>query len=107
MNKAYVIMVAAACSALTAQPVLADTDTEKLFKMKCSVCHKMDKEGMGPTVMKMNTDAAILKSAIADGRAAMPQYEGTLGNEKVNALVAYIQSHQAELNPCAKNPSGK
>jgi mono/diheme cytochrome c family protein len=107
MNKAYAIMVASAYSALTVQPVLANTDTEKLFKMKCSVCHKMDKEGMGPAVMKMNTDAATLKSAITDGRAAMPQYEGTLDNEKINALVIYLQSKQVALNPCAKNPSGK
>ena len=62
---------------------------------------------MGPAVMKMSTDAAMLKSAIADGRAAMPPFEEKLGNEKINALVAYIQSNQAALNPCAKNPSGK
>jgi mono/diheme cytochrome c family protein len=107
MNKAYAIMVATACSALTVQPVLADTDTENLFKLKCSVCHKMDKEGMGPAVLKMNTDAAILKSAITDGRAAMPPFEEKLGNENINALVVYIQSKQAALNPCAKNPGGK
>lgn len=107
MNKAYAIMVATACSALTVQPVMAATDAEKLFEMKCSICHKMDVEGMGPAVMKMNANTATLKSAIADGRAAMPPFEEKLGNEKINALVVYIQSKQAALNPCAKNPGGK
>jgi len=96
-----------ACSALAAQPVMADTDAEKLFKKKCSVCHKMDKKSMGPTVMEMNADAAILKSTIENGRAAMPPFEEKLGVEKINALVSYIQSKQAVLTPCAKNSSGK
>lgn len=107
MNKAFAIMLAVICFALTVQPAIADTDTEKLFNKKCSICHKMDKKGMGPAVIKMNADAAILKSAIADGRKAMPPFEKKLGIEKINALVAYIQSKQAALNPCAKNSSGK
>ena len=107
MNKALALLLVTACSALTVQPVMADTDTERLFKKKCSICHKVDKKGMGPAVMKMNTDTAVLQSAIADGRNAMPAFEEKLGDEEINALVSYIQSKQPTLNPCAKNPSGK
>lgn len=107
MKKLFVKMLAMACFALSAQIVWAETDTEQLFTQKCSICHKMEKEGMGPSVMDMNTDAAVLQSAIADGRNGMPAFEEKLGMEKINALVSYIQSKQVALNPCAKNLSGK
>ena len=107
MKIVVAIMVAAACFSLSVQPVWADTDTGKLFKKKCSICHKMDKKGMGPAVTAMTSDATVLKSVIADGRKAMPSFEGKLTDKKINALVAYIQSKQTALNPCAKNPSGK
>ena len=107
MRTVVAIMVTAICFSLSVQPVWAEANTEKLFNKKCSICHKMDKKGMGPAVIKMNTDAAVLQSAIADGRKAMPAFEEKLGKERINALVAFIQSKQPTLNPCAKNPSGK
>jgi len=68
---------------------------------------KIDSKGMGPAVLKMNPDAAVLKSAISDGRKSMPAFAEKLDEEKINALVAFIQSKHPALNPCAKNLSGK
>jgi mono/diheme cytochrome c family protein len=107
MKTVIALLLGSACFSLSAQSAWADIDAEKLFKKKCSACHKMEGISMGPTVLKMNTDPVVLKSAIADGRKFMPTFAETLGNEKINALVVYIQSKQAALNPCANKPGGK
>ena len=107
MKKGIAMLVAVVFSGLSAQAVWADTDAEKLFKDKCSVCHKMEKKGMGPAVTTMNPDATVLKSAISDGRKSMPAFAEKLGEERINALIAFIQSKQPGFSPCAENLSGK
>jgi mono/diheme cytochrome c family protein len=107
MKKVIAMIIAGICSGLSVQPAWASMDAKKLFKSKCSFCHKVDKKGMGPAVIKMTSDAAVLKSAIMNGRGAMPSFDRTLDNEKINTLVEFIQSKQPALNPCAENTSGK
>lgn len=107
MNKLFALILATSGFALSAQVTWAEADAKKLFKQKCSICHKVDSKGMGPAMMNMNTDTAVLQSAIADGRNAMPPFEEKLGMERINALVSYIQGKQVALNPCANNTTGK
>ena len=95
MKKTIVMMMAAAFFGLTAQSAMAsDIDGAKLFKSKCSMCHKIDKKKMGPAVKAMSTDAAFLKATITDGRKMMPAYGKKLSAEKIDALVAFLKSNQ-------------
>jgi mono/diheme cytochrome c family protein len=107
MKKVIAMIVAGICSGLSVQPAWASTDAKKLFIDKCVFCHKVGRKSMGPAVIKMTSDTAVLKSAIVNGRGAMPPFEGILDNEKTDALIEFIRGKQPTLNPCAKNPGGK
>ncbi len=104
MTKTVAIMIATAFLCLSSD-VIAEVDGDKLFKnKKCGICHKIDKKGMGPSVITMNTDPAVLRAAIIDGRRAMPSFDKKLDAEQIDALLAFIRSRQVKLNPCTKNP---
>jgi mono/diheme cytochrome c family protein len=104
MTKTVAMMIATAFLCLSSNVAFAEVDGDKLFKKKCRVCHKIDKKGMGPSVITMNTDSTVLKSAIIDGRKAMPSFDKKLDADQIDALLAFIQSRQVKLNPCTKNP---
>lgn len=91
--KKTLLLITAAMIGLSAQSALAnDIDAEKLFSKKCAMCHKIDKKKMGPAVKDMNTDAAVLKETITNGRKAMPKFSAKLDEAEIDALVAFIQS---------------
>ena len=92
--KTLTFLLIAAATALAPEAAFADSDSAALFKKKCSICHKLDKKAMGPAIKAMNTDTAVLKSAIADGRKAMPSFSKQLTGGQIDALVAYIQEQQ-------------
>ena len=96
MNKTVTMLSLATLLAAPFQAVATDVDGGELFKKKCSICHKIDKKGMGPAVMEMSPDSAVLKSIITDGRKAMPSFSTTLETEQIDSLVVYIQSKQTE-----------
>ncbi|MFQ5519605.1 MAG: c-type cytochrome [Mariprofundus sp.] len=105
MKKTIAMMMAAAFFGLTSQAALAsDIDAGKLFKGKCKMCHSIDKKKTGPALKDMNTDPAVLKSALTTNRVRMMKGVNKKLNEAdVDALVAFILSKQpAENNPCAK-----
>ena len=75
---------------------------ETIYRMRCGGCHGLDgraQTAMGkrqrmrdltsPEVQKQ-TDAD-LRRIIANGKAHMPAYEMILGNDGINAVVAYIR----------------
>lgn len=112
MKKTYLILAAAACFGLTSQVAMAEVDGAKVFKSKCKMCHKVDKKKVGPALKDMNTDPAVLKETITNGRKMMPKFGKKLNEEKIDALVAFIKSkqpaaEQGENNPCAKQKTGK
>ena len=96
MNTITKILAAVAVAGLLATPALASDmpDGAKIFKKKCSMCHKIDKKKVGPAVKAMNTDAEVLRSTIADGRKMMPKYSGKLSAEEIDAVVAYLKEQQ-------------
>jgi len=101
-------MVATSFLCLSSDVAFAELDGDKLFqKKKCGICHKIDKKGMGPSVITMNTDMAVLKAAIIDGRKAMPSFDKKLDTEQIDALLTFIQSKQTKFNPCAKNATNQ
>jgi cytochrome c551/c552 len=108
MKKTYLVLAAAACFGLTSQIAMAEVNAEKIFSSKCKMCHKIDKKKVGPAFKDMNTDPAVLKAAIADGRKMMPKFSKKLSGEEIDAMVSFIQSKQpAAANPCANNPCSK
>lgn len=75
---------------------------EAIFRQKCGGCHGLDGKAestMGknwkmrdltsPEVQKQ-TDSELVR-AISNGRGHMPAYELILGNERIQAVVAYIR----------------
>ena len=93
--KKTLLFLTAAMIGLSSQAALAnDIDVEKVFSKKCAMCHKVDKKKVGPALKDKNTDAAALKTTIADGRKMMPGFAKKLSGEEIDALVAYIQSNQ-------------
>ncbi len=95
MKKTYLILAAAACFGLSSQIAMADgINAEKLYKKKCKMCHKIDKKKVGPAFSKMNSDAAVLKTVITNGRKSMPKFGKKFNEEQIDAMVAYIISTQ-------------
>jgi len=102
MKKTYLILAAAACFGLTSQVAMAEVNAEKIFKSKCKMCHKIDKKKVGPAFKDMNSDPAVLKTTITNGRKMMPKFKKKLSAEEIDAMVVFVQSKQATANPCAK-----
>jgi len=91
MKKTYLILAAAACFGLTSQVAMADgINAEKLYKSKCKMCHKIDKKKMGPAFKSMNSDPAVLKDVITNGRKRMPKFSKKFNEEQIDAMVAFI-----------------
>ena len=96
MNNTTKTLAAIAVAGLLATPAFASDapDGAKIFKSKCSMCHKVDSKKMGPAVKAMNTDAEVLRSVVADGRKMMPKFSGKLSAEEIDAVVAYLKEQQ-------------
>jgi len=99
MKKSYLILAAAACFGLSSQIAIAGVDADKIFSQKCKMCHKIDKKKIGPAFKDMNTDPAVLKATITNGRKMMPRFSRKLSGEEIDAMVAFIQSKQPAANP--------
>ena len=75
---------------------------EAIFRLRCGDCHGLDgkaqtaigkKQGMRDLTSAnvQNQSDSDLTRATADGRGRMPAYETILGNERIQAVVAYIR----------------
>jgi mono/diheme cytochrome c family protein len=79
-----------------AAPAAAQPDAAKLYGDHCAQCHGADRLGqLGPALLPENLGrlaGARAVSVIVNGRAAtqMPGFAGTLSNEEISALAAYI-----------------
>ncbi|MDX8405231.1 MAG: cytochrome c [Mariprofundus sp.] len=104
MKKTFLLIAAAACFGFTSQVAMAEINVDKIFSKKCKMCHKIDRKKVGPAFNAMNSDPAVLKAAITDGRKMMPKFKRKLSTEEIDGMVAFIQSKQAAANPCAANP---
>ena len=58
------------------------------------MCHKLDRKKIGPAFKDMNKDAAVLKTAINNGRKMMPTFGKKFSEAEIDALVEFIQSKQ-------------
>ena len=95
MKKTILIAAAAALMGLAAQPAMAEVDGAKVFSKKCKMCHAIDRKKVGPAVKDMNTDTAVLKTTITEGRKSMPKLGSKLSEEEIDAVVSYLASqHQ-------------
>ena len=97
MKHTIAIILATAFFGLTAQSALANdgVDVEKLYSKNCKMCHSFDKKKTGPAFKDMNTDAAVLKTAMTTDRVKMMKgVNKKLSEADVDALVAFIQSKQ-------------
>ncbi len=94
------LVIAAAITAFSANALAAGEET---YKAKCAGCHGPDGSGAtaigkkfklrdlrSPDVQKQSD--ADLQSIIAAGKPPMPAFGKTLGDAKVQELVAYMRS---------------
>lgn len=88
-----------ACAASAA----AEPDAAKLYGDHCAQCHGADRLGqLGPALLPENLGRLTgtrAVSVIVNGRAAtqMPGFAGTLNNEEISALAAYIATPLASV----------
>ncbi|MBI5321924.1 nitrite reductase [Bradyrhizobium sp.] len=94
---------AVAALALGMASAAAQPDTAKLYADHCAQCHGGDRlGGLGPALLPENlgrlTGARAI-SVIVGGRAAtqMPGFAGTLNNEEITALAAFIATPLANV----------
>ena len=84
-------------------PAAAEPDAAKLYAGHCAQCHGADRLGqLGPALLPENLGrltGARAVSVIVNGRAAtqMPGFAGTLNNEEITALAAYIATPLATV----------
>lgn len=83
---------------------------EKLYNQNCSVCHQADaigKPGFAPSLTNQELLSVVsdkwFMSTIRDGRAGtgMPPFSH-LGKRKIQAIVAFLRSHEKQRNRARK-----
>jgi dihydro-heme d1 dehydrogenase len=90
------VVGALAVLAICAATAAAEPDATKLYTDNCAQCHGADRlGGLGPALLPENLgrlSGARAVSVIVNGRAAtqMPGFAGTLNNEEIANLAAYI-----------------
>lgn len=104
MKRRCLTSAAAALAALSfVVPAVAGPDAAKLYADHCARCHGADRLGqLGPALLPESLGrltGARAVSVIVNGRAAtqMPGFAGTLGNEEITALAAYIATPLAAV----------
>ncbi len=80
---------------------------EALYKANCQVCHGANREGTGgiPELKDVGKrfKPAEIKTVVTDGRATMPAFTGTLRNEDIDNVVAYLTG-LAPVRPPTQGP---
>ncbi|MDT8375909.1 MAG: cytochrome c [Mariprofundaceae bacterium] len=96
MKNTLKILAAIAVAGMAGTPAIASDapDGAKIFGKKCSMCHKIDKQKVGPAVKAMNQDPEMLRSVIANGKKMMPKYSGKLSTDEIDAVVTYLKEQQ-------------
>jgi cytochrome c len=86
------IAVLAACGALTAGTVLAQSGADLLKSKGCMNCHEADKKKVGPSfkdIAAAKKDKAVLVAALKEGKGH-PKIAAT--DAELNAVVEHILS---------------
>jgi cytochrome c6 len=90
-----------AVSIVQASPASGSAGSGSTFKAKCAMCHGQDGGGSqvgktmnipdlcSPAVQKQ-TDAELAQ-IISDGKGGMPSFKGSLRDDQIHGLVAYIR----------------
>jgi cytochrome c6 len=91
------------CCLALSSAALAESDSAKIYKTNCVLCHSADGSGDSPTGKAMHAkdlrseevqkqSDAELSEAITRGKGKMPAFGAKLRPDAVTALVAYIRS---------------
>ncbi len=74
--------------------ISAKSNGEVIFKQKCSLCHSIEKNKLGPAVKFMSKEAGVLRGIIYKGKKSMPAYEKKLTPIEIDSLVEYLLANQ-------------
>jgi len=74
---------------------------EQVFLRSCNTCHPSGKQGMGPSLIAMDTDFPTddaLKQMIRKGKGVMPPQPASVVNDtELNNLVVYLRQLNQNL----------
>jgi sulfite dehydrogenase len=66
----------------------------ELAKPPCATCHTLADAGssgpIGPVLDELKPDAQRVEAAVRNGLGVMPAYEGSLSDEQIEAVAAYV-----------------
>ncbi len=95
-------VLALTITALLVMPARTQTEVEKLYKVKCAMCHAADGSGNTPAGKKLGahdlrspevqkqTDEQLIETT-AKGRGKMQGFAKTLRAEQIKELIAYVR----------------
>jgi mono/diheme cytochrome c family protein len=98
----FVVLTLFVVSIVEAKPGPDSAASSATFRTKCAMCHGPDGSGSAvgksmnvpdlrsPEVQKVSD--AQLAQIISDGKGGMPSFKGSLSEDQVHSLVAYVRS---------------
>lgn len=99
MRRLVPFAVAAVLAACTAAPAPDATGAE-IFDQLCARCHGAGLEGgvgpaLGPGSAVVDRPDEYIVTVVTRGQGRMPSFGGTLSEEQVERVVAYLRERQA------------
>jgi mono/diheme cytochrome c family protein len=71
-----------------------ETDGREVFVSECGTCHTLADAGTsgttGPVLDGAGLDEATVEQQVREGGGGMPSFEGTLSDEEIAAVAAYV-----------------
>ena len=104
MNKTFHLGFVLSALALSALPALAQDQAlieagAQVYDVNCSGCHgpRLRNPGTSYDLRDMRADErARFDTAVLDGKNMMPPWRGTLGQEELGQLWAYVRAYAYE-----------
>lgn len=67
-----------------------------IFTANCAGCHTLSDAGasgaVGPNLDDLKPDEAAVTTVVSNGRGAMPSFQGTLSDQQIADVAAYVSS---------------
>ncbi|MFN8122187.1 MAG: c-type cytochrome [Thermoleophilia bacterium] len=72
------------------------TAGKAVFTANCAGCHTLSDAGasgqVGPNLDDLKPDEATVKTTVTNGRGVMPSFKGTLSDQQIADVAAYVSS---------------
>lgn len=90
----FALLMACAVAAEEAQIELGKRVFVAQAQPSCTLCHTLADAGasgaIGPNLDQLRPDAARIEAAVRNGVGVMPPFAGSLSDEQIRAVAAYV-----------------